>query len=186
VARFIFLGPPGAGKGTQASTLAQTCHIPHISTGDMLRTAVAQETEVGLKAKSYMDKGELVPDALILDLVRDRLSSDDSQAGWILDGFPRNVNQANFLDTLLDEIEQACDHVVNLEVPDEVLIQRLLNRGMNRSDDTEEVIRHRLQVYRDQTAPLIDFYRDRQKLVSIDGDQSIDAISDQLVQLAQT
>lgn len=183
MARLIFLGPPGAGKGTQASGLAQTCGIPHISTGDILRAAVAQETELGLKARFYMDRGELVPDHLILDIVRDRLSSDDTQSGWILDGFPRNVSQADFLDQLLDDIDQACDHVVNLEVPDEVLIQRLLNRGMNRSDDNEDVIRNRLKVYRDQTEPLIDFYRDREKLVSVNGNQPIDAVSQQLVEL---
>lgn len=183
MARLIFLGPPGAGKGTQASKLAQSCHIPHISTGDILRAAVAQETELGLKAKSFMDKGELVPDHLILDIVRDRLASEDTKAGWILDGFPRNVSQADFLDTLLDDIDQACDYVVNLEVPDDILIQRLLSRGMNRSDDNEEVIRHRLQVYRNQTAPLIDFYRDRQKLVSINGHQSVDAVTHQLKEL---
>ncbi|MBF2080287.1 MAG: adenylate kinase [Synechococcales cyanobacterium T60_A2020_003] len=183
MARLIFLGPPGAGKGTQASKLAQSCHIPHISTGDILRAAVAQETELGLKAKSFMDKGELVPDHLILDIVRDRLASEDTKGGWILDGFPRNVSQADFLDNLLDDIDQACDYVVNLEVPDDILIQRLLSRGMNRSDDNEEVIRYRLQVYRNQTAPLIDFYRDRQKLVSINGHQSVDAVTNQLKEL---
>lgn len=185
MARLIFLGPPGAGKGTQASGLAQACSIPHISTGDILRAAVAQETELGLKAKFYMDKGELVPDHLILDIVRDRLSVEDTRSGWILDGFPRNVSQADFLDRLLDDIDQACDYVVNLEVPDEVLIQRLLNRGMNRSDDNEDVIRNRLKVYHEQTAPLISFYRDREKLVSVDGNQSIEVVSQHLVKLLQ-
>ncbi len=128
-----------------------------------------------------MDRGELVPDALILDLVRDRLSQSDAQAGWILDGFPRNVEQAKFLDALLAEIGQSCDCVVNLEVPDEVLVTRLLGRG--RADDNEEVIRTRLAVYRSQTAPLIDFYRDRQQLVSIDGNQSIEHVGMALRQL---
>ncbi len=146
-----------------------------------MRAAVASGTELGQKAQSYMDRGELVPDALILDLVRDRLSQPDAQGGWILDGFPRNVEQAKFLDELLAEIEQSCDCVVNLEVPDEVLVARLLGRG--RTDDNEEVIRTRLAVYRNQTAPLIDFYRDRQQLVSIDGNQSIEHVGAALRQL---
>ncbi|WP_448598026.1 adenylate kinase [Thermoleptolyngbya sp.] len=181
MARLIFLGPPGAGKGTQAAELAAASAIPHVSTGDILRAAVAGGTELGQKAQSYMDRGELVPDALILDLVRDRLSQSDAQAGWILDGFPRNVEQAKFLDALLAEIGQSCDCVVNLEVPDEVLVTRLLGRG--RADDNEEVIRTRLAVYRSQTAPLIDFYRDRQQLVSIDGNQSIEHVGMALRQL---
>ncbi|HEY9629034.1 MAG TPA: adenylate kinase [Coleofasciculaceae cyanobacterium] len=178
--RLIFLGAPGAGKGTQAQTLAQEQSIPHISTGDILRNAVANQTELGLKAKSYMDAGELVPDQLMLDLVRDRLSAEDIKTGWILDGFPRTVGQAEFLDTLLSEIQQSCSHVVNFDVPDEVLVSRLLGRG--RVDDTEAVIRNRLQVYREQTAPLIDFYSDRGHLVSIDGSQEIDAIASTLRQ----
>lgn len=182
--RLIFLGPPGAGKGTQASSLANACHIPHISTGEILRSAVSNETELGLKASSYMQKGELVPDQLILDLVRDRLRQKDSGAGWILDGFPRTVSQAIFLDKLLDEIEQACDCAVNFDVPDEVLITRLLARG--RSDDAEDTVRNRLKVYREQTAPLIAYYRDRQQLVSIDGNQSIDLVADSLKQVVRS
>lgn len=182
--RLIFLGPPGAGKGTQASSLADACHIPHISTGEILRSAVSNETELGLKASSYMEKGELVPDQLILDLVRDRLSQEDSKAGWILDGFPRNVSQAIFLDKLLGEIEQACDCAVNFDVPDEVLITRLLARG--RSDDAEDTIRNRLKVYREQTAPLIAYYRDRQQLVSIDGNQSVEIVADSLKQVVHS
>lgn len=181
MARLIFLGPPGAGKGTQADTLAHLCHIPHISTGDILRSAVTQRTDLGIKAQSYMDQGELVPDQLILDLVRDRLNQPDVEKGWILDGFPRNVNQAVFLDQLLQEIEQTCDRVVNLEVPDEVLVARLLSRG--RKDDNEEVIRNRLQVYREQTAPLIDFYSNRQQLISVDGNRSVEQVNGDLKQI---
>jgi adenylate kinase len=183
VTRLIFLGPPGAGKGTQASTLAQSSGIPHISTGEILRTAVSQQTDLGLKAKSYMDQGELVPDHLILDLIRDRLSQSDTRSGWILDGFPRNVPQASFLDVLLDEIHQSYDCVVNLEVPDEILVSRLLQRG--RTDDTESTVLHRLQIYHDQTAPLIDYYRDRQQLISIDGNQPIESVTDQLSKIVQ-
>lgn len=181
--RLIFLGPPGAGKGTQASILADKCKVPHISTGDILRSAVSQQTELGLKAKSYMDKGELVPDQLILDLVRDRLGSSDTAVGWILDGFPRTTVQASFLDSLLEDIDQSYDFVVNLDVPDEILIERLLNRG--RADDNEETVRTRLKVYRDQTAPLIDFYRTRQCFVSVDGNQPVDTVTDHLYTLVR-
>lgn len=181
--RLIFLGPPGAGKGTQAANLAQELNIPHISTGDILRGAVTQETDLGLKAKSYMDRGELVPDQLILDMVRDRLSKPDASSGWILDGFPRNVAQASFLDELLEKIDQSYDCVVNLEVPNEVLVERLLNRG--RKDDSEAVIRHRLDVYHQQTSPLIDFYRDRKQLVSVNGNQPIELVTSHLKQIVQ-
>lgn len=181
--RLIFLGPPGAGKGTQAQAIAKEHSIPHVSTGDILRSAVADKTVLGLKAQSYMDAGELVPDQLILDLVHDRLSYDDVKAGWILDGFPRTAMQATFLDALLAEIHQSCDYVINFDVPDDVLVARLLSRG--RKDDVEEVIRHRLKVYRDQTAPLIAFYRDRQQLVSINGNQPIAEIASELRQLIE-
>lgn len=182
--RLIFLGAPGAGKGTQALTLAQTNHIPHISTGDILRNAVAQRTELGQKAQSYMDRGELVPDQLILELVQERLTQSDTATGWILDGFPRTVTQATFLEDLLQQLNQSCDCVVNLEVPDEILVARLLGRG--RQDDTEEVIRNRLKVYHQQTAPLIDFYRDRQQLASVDGNQPVEVVADKLNQIVRT
>lgn len=154
--------------------LAADCAVPHISTGDILRAAVADGTDLGKKAEAFMSAGELVPDALILDLIRERLNQDDAQAGWVLDGFPRNVPQAEFLIKLLDQIAQPADFVINLDVADEVIVTRLLKRG--RTDDEESVIRHRLEVYRQQTAPLIDFYRDRQQLVSVDGSQPMDAV----------
>lgn len=182
MARLIFLGAPGAGKGTQAKVLASICDIPHISTGDILRDAVAQKTELGIKAQSYMERGDLVPDQLVIDLIRERLAKPDSASGWILDGFPRNVPQAMFLDELLTEIGQVYDHAVNFEVPDEVLVQRMLGRG--RKDDTEEVIRHRLQVYHDQTAPLIDFYQSRQKLIAINGDMAEEEVTAELKNIA--
>lgn len=169
--RLIFLGAPGAGKGTQAKKIAEVCGIAHISTGDILRNEVALGTPLGVQAKAYQDKGELVPDRLILEMMRDRLTQTDTKNGWILDGFPRNVPQAEFLESLLNELNQECDRVINLDVPDEVLVDRLLGRG--RADDTEEVIRRRLVVYREQTAPLIDFYRDRQQLISVQGNQSM-------------
>jgi adenylate kinase len=180
--RFIFLGAPGAGKGTQAKTLATLWSIPHISTGDILREAVTNQTELGLKAKAYMDRGELVPDQLVIAMIRERLLQPDAQSGWILDGFPRNLAQAKFLDELLQEIDQGYDYAVNFEVPEEVLVTRLLSRG--RADDTEDVIRRRLQVYREQTVPLIDLYHNYQKLVTVNGDQQVSEVTSALQILA--
>lgn len=182
--RLIFLGPPGAGKGTQADLLAHSLSIPHISTGEILRNAVAHKTDLGLKAQAYMDAGELVPDQLILDMVRDRLTQSDAKPGWILDGFPRNVSQAEFLDALLGEINQSYDCVINLDVPDEVLVLRLLSRG--RKDDSEDVIRNRLEVYRSQTAPLIGLYNDRSQLVSVNGSQPIESVTQELKTIVQS
>lgn len=176
--RLIFLGPPGAGKGTQAQTLAHHKNIPHISTGDMLRGAMRERSPLGIKAQSYVDRGELVPDQLIQDMAEERLSQSDTNLGWILDGFPRTVSQAQFLDELLQKMGSNGVQVINLEVPDEVLIERLLGRG--RPDDTQEVIRRRLEVYRLQTAPLIDFYRDRQQLLSVNGNQSLAEVTNDL------
>jgi len=175
VTRLIFLGPPGAGKGTQAEVLANHWNIPHISTGDILRQAMKERSPLGIKAQSYVDRGELVPDQLVQDLVEERLAKPDTAPGWILDGFPRNVSQASFLDELLQKRVPDGVSVINLEVPDEVLISRLLGRG--RKDDTEEVIRRRLEVYREQTAPLIDFYRDRQQLKSVNGNQPLEKVT---------
>ena len=176
--RLIFLGPPGAGKGTQAQILSETYQIPHVSTGDILRAAVAQQTPLGVKAQGYMNRGELVPDALILDLIQDRLSYPDTATGWILDGFPRNVNQAMFLEELLSKLAQNADCVLNLSVPDEVLILRLLER--KRKDDNEETIRRRLEVYHRDTVPVIDFYQQRSALKTIDGNQSMAQVTEQL------
>lgn len=173
--RLIFLGPPGAGKGTQAKTLADNRQIPHISTGDILRGAMREQSPLGLKAQGYMDRGELVPDQLVLEMVEERLKQPDIYSGWILDGFPRNVSQASFLDNLLQNLAHKDTRVINLEVPDEVLVTRLLGRG--RQDDTEEVIRRRLEVYREQTAPLIDYYRDRHQLMSVNGNQPLEKVT---------
>ena len=178
--RLIFLGPPGAGKGTQAKLLSKSCEVPHISTGDILRGAVKSETALGKKAEAYMNAGELVPDELILDLIRERLGQEDTVNGWLLDGFPRNVEQAEFLDKLLAEIKQTYDCVINLEVPDDVLVSRMLDRG--RVDDEEAVIRNRLDVYREQTEPLISFYSVQEQLKSVDGNQSMDTVSRALQQ----
>jgi adenylate kinase len=179
VSRLIFLGAPGAGKGTQAKILADSQGIPHISTGDIFRAAVKNQTPLGVKAKGYMDAGDLVPDSLVIDLIRDRLQEPDATAGWILDGFPRTEPQAGFLEELLKEINQSCDRAINLDVEDEVVVKRLVERGLEsgRSDDNEATIRHRLQVYRDQTAPLIAFYEARNLLVTVNGDQEMDAVT---------
>ncbi|HEY9771059.1 MAG TPA: adenylate kinase [Coleofasciculaceae cyanobacterium] len=176
--RLIFLGPPGAGKGTQAQIIAEDRQIPHVSTGDILRATVAQQTPLGKQAKDYMNRGELVPDALILNLIQDRLSSDDTFNGWILDGFPRNVNQAAFLEELLAKLDQNADCVLNLQVPDEVLVLRLLAR--KRKDDTEETIRRRLEVYHQDTVPVIDFYQKKKILETIDGNQTMEKVTKQL------
>lgn len=178
--RLIFLGPPGAGKGTQAKALSEMCKVPHISTGDILRAAVNAKTELGQKAEGYMSAGELVPDDLIIDLIRERLGETDTANGWLLDGFPRNVEQAKFLNKLLDEINQTCDAVINLEVPDDELVTRMLSRG--RADDKEKVIRNRLEVYREQTEPLIDLYKGSGHLRSVDGSQEMQQVTKTLQQ----
>jgi adenylate kinase len=175
------LGPPGAGKGTQAQVLAEHLHIPHISTGEILRQAMKEQTPLGIKAQGYVDSGELVPDQLVQDLVEERLSQSDAESGWILDGFPRKVTQAAFLEELLTKTAQGGERVVNLDAPDDVVISRLLARG--RKDDTEEVIRRRLEVYRDETAPLIDYYSKRERLLTVNGNQSQEEVTTQLKQI---
>jgi adenylate kinase len=183
VARLLLFGPPGAGKGTQAQILATLLDIPHISTGDIFRAAVSNQTELGVKAKEYMDKGELVPDTLVIDLIKERLTQPDTANGWLLDGFPRTLPQAEALEQLLTHLGQAYDRVLNLEVPDATLVARMLGRG--RQDDNEAVIRTRLQVYRDQTEPLIGFYRQGQRLVNVDGNVDVDAVTQQIQAIVQ-
>ncbi|MCW6035133.1 adenylate kinase [Spirulina subsalsa FACHB-351] len=173
--RIIFLGPPGSGKGTQAKILAHSMDIPHISTGEILRRAVAEETSLGKKVKDFLEQGDLVPDSLLVDLIRERLNSEDADEGWILDGFPRTIAQANFLEELLQEFQETRKVVFNLEVPEPVLVERLLHRAQEegRADDTEETIRHRLQVYHDLTEAVIDYYHEHEDhdLYSVNGDR---------------
>ncbi|BDA39246.1 adenylate kinase [Candidatus Atelocyanobacterium thalassae] len=171
----IFLGPPGSGKGTQAQKLSAKFNIPHISTGEMLREAITNQTKLGQEAQSYVDKGELVPDKLLLGLIQERLNQQDAQKGWILDGFPRNIFQAEFLDTLLKRLSKFSEQAVNLEVPDEVIVERLLLRG--RKDDSEKTIRRRLEVYREKTQLVLDYYRQNKRLVSIDGNLKPDEVT---------
>jgi adenylate kinase len=173
--RLVLFGPPGAGKGTQAAALSASLSVPHISTGDIFRGAVASGTALGLEAKSYLDKGELVPDAVVIGMIRDRLTQPDTQQGWLLDGFPRTVAQANALDELLQDIGQSLEAVLNLQVTSTTLVERLLSRG--RQDDSEAVIRRRLEVYQEQTEPLIEFYRSRDRLVDINGSQAVEVVT---------
>jgi len=174
----ILLGPPGAGKGTQAHRLSERYHIPAISTGDILRAAVRQGTPLGQEAKRYMDSGALVPDEVMIGIVRERLCQDDTKAGFLLDGFPRTVAQAEALSQLAEEQARSIEHVISIEVPEQELLQRLAGRRQieGRHDDAEEAIRHRLEVYHRDTAPLIEYYRQRGWLRSIPGVGTIDEI----------
>jgi adenylate kinase len=175
--RLLFLGPPGAGKGTQAERLASSHQLLHLSTGDLLRAEVKAGTDLGREAEAVMARCELVSDALVLAIVRHRLSGHDG--GWLLDGFPRNLAQAEALDGLLSELNQGIERVVLLEVDDAVLIQRLLSRG--RADDNEAVIRNRLVVYREQTAPLINHYRDLGLLVGVSASGTVEEITERIL-----
>jgi adenylate kinase len=183
--KLIFLGPPGAGKGTQAQRIEETYEIPQLSTGDMLRAAVAAETEIGLKAKDIMARGDLVPDAVVVGIIADRIEQDDCVKGFILDGFPRNVAQAEALDVMLSEKSINIDAVIELAVDPEVLIGRILKRAEEsadgpRQDDTEEALQHRLQVYEEQTAPVADFYAGKGILRTLDGMQEMDEVTVQI------
>ncbi|MEM6714317.1 MAG: adenylate kinase [Cyanobacteria bacterium P01_C01_bin.147] len=176
--QFIFLGPPGAGKGTQASLLADRWQIPHISTGDILRAAIAGKTSLGIQARSHVEAGELVPDILIMALIRERFGEPDMRQGWILDGFPRTLAQAQALDELLAMVRQPYPQAIYFEVSTENLVTRMLGRG--RQDDTAAVIRRRLEIYQADTTPLIDFYQKRECLIKIDGNHSPDAVTQTL------
>ncbi|MCC3439122.1 adenylate kinase [Microcoleus sp. PH2017_05_CCC_O_A] len=182
--RLIFLGPPGAGKGTQASILGENLGILHISTGELLRQERKDKTERGVEAQSYIDRGALVPDRVVMEIVHEQLTKPEAKKGWILDGFPRNVSQADALDELLIGIsQQSYDCVISFEVPESVLVERLKERG--RMDDTLEVLRNRLQSYHEETAPLIEFYNDRKKLETINGFMSMEAVTGGLKEVVE-
>jgi adenylate kinase len=201
----VLFGPPGAGKGTQAKELTKKYGIPHISTGDILRANVRDGTELGMKAKEYMDRGELVPDTVLIGLIRNRLNEPDCKAGYLLDGYPRTIPQADALDIILREIGKPLDVVINIDVSDDSLVERLSGRRTcpscgesyhvvfnppehqgvcdacgsqlyQRDDDREEVIRQRLAVYNQKTKPLIDYYAKAGILVNIDGSRSVDEV----------
>lgn len=200
--KLIFLGPPGAGKGTQAERIAERYEIAHLSTGDMLRAEIRNATPLGAAAKAYIDRGELVPDSVIIDMVRERITREDCKNGFLLDGFPRTVVQAEELAAITD-----IDHAVNIDVPSERLVERISGRRMcpdcgaayhismhteptckkcggvlyQRDDDREETVKNRLKVYTEKTAPLIAFYEAAGKLVTVDGDQSVDAVTESIL-----
>ena len=169
--RLLIIGPPGAGKGTQSAKLAEAFKIPAISTGDIFRENVKNETELGQQAKAFMDRGEYVPDSLTNDLVRDRLAWADAATGFLLDGYPRTADQVEELDRILTDQGESLDAVVLLIADTDEVVRRLLNRAIEqgRTDDTEDVIRHRLDIYADQTAPLIEVFSNRQLVVEVDG-----------------
>jgi len=173
VTRLVLVGPPGAGKGTQAVALSEKLRIPHISTGDLFRAHVGEQTPLGQEAKRYLDSGELVPDSVTNEMVRERLAEPDAKVGFLLDGFPRNTKQADVLGEILGEVDTELNAVIQLQVSEDVVVERLLSRG--RSDDTEEVIRRRQQIYVSETAPLLEYYADI--LVTVDGVGSVDEIS---------
>ena len=210
--RLILLGGPGAGKGTQAKKLVEKYNIPQISTGDILRGAVKNNTELGQKAKSFMDAGELVPDDVIIGIVKDRIQENDCEKGFIFDGFPRTTAQAEELDTMLTELNIKLDSAINFKVSDEVIVARMSGRRTcaqcqavfnikfnppkqegvcdkcsgeltQRDDEKEDVVRNRLKVYEDQTAPLIDFYNNKGLLKDINGEQEINTIFEEVTNL---
>ena len=210
--KIIMLGAPGAGKGTQAKMIAEKCGIPHISTGDFFRANIKNGTELGAKAKEYMDKGLLVPDELVCDLVVDRIQQADCEKGYILDGFPRTIPQAEALEAALNAIEQKLDYAIDIDVPDENIINRMSGRRacvgcgatyhvvfnptkvegkcdvcgeslILRDDDKPETVKKRLDVYHTQTQPLIDFYSARKVLVEVDGTQSMDKVFEDIMKI---
>lgn len=203
--KIVFMGPPGAGKGTQAEKIIENYQIPHISTGDMFRKAIKDQTELGMEAKRYMDQGALVPDHVTIGIVKDRLSESDCKSGFLLDGFPRTVDQAKALDEILTSLDSKIDYVINIDVDLDILKERLTGRRICRScgatyhmvfnppavagtcdkcggelyqrkDDNEETVGNRLDVYVNQTKPLLDYYSLAGNLVNINGQQSIDLV----------
>ncbi len=180
----LLLGPQGAGKGTQGKLISREYGIPHIATGDILRTAIAAGTELGRKAEPLLNSGQLVPDDVMIELIRDRLAQEDTERGVVLDGFPRTSRQAEALDEKLNEIERPLDVVLEFQLPEEQSVERLLRRAREegRADDTPEAIRTRLGLYHDQTAPLIEHYRARGILVPVDADRSVGEVFNEIQQ----
>lgn len=175
--KLLFIGPPGAGKGTQAARVAARLDIPHVSTGEMFRHHVGQGTELGRRVKAIMDEGDYVPDSITVAMLEERIAEDDAADGYILDGFPRTLPQVDALDALIGEA--GLDRVVLFRANEDVLAERMLSRG--RDDDTEETIRNRFQVYNEQTEPLVALYRDRDVVVEVDGMGDIDEITERVL-----
>ena len=182
----ILLGPPGAGKGTQAKRLQEKFEIVQLSTGDMLRAAIASGSDVGSRAKSVIDSGRLVSDGIMVQMISERVDQEDCKNGFILDGFPRTLAQAEALDVMLADKGLKIDHVIELKVDTDILFDRIRTRiaetpeSERRNDDTEETVRKRLEVFREQTAPIIPYYAERGALKSVDGMQSITGVSSQI------
>jgi adenylate kinase len=178
VSNVLLLGPQGAGKGTQGKLISTEYGIPHIATGDMLRAAIAEGTELGREAEPLLREGRLVPDELMIGLIRDRLRQNDAREGFVLDGFPRTATQAEALDAVLEEIERPLSVVFEFQLPEEVCVERLRRRAQEegRADDTPEAIRTRLRLYHEQTEPLIEYYRARGNLVGIPADRSVEEV----------
>jgi adenylate kinase len=189
--RILILGPPGAGKGTQSVVLTNKFKLLHISTGELLREAVAKGSEIGKEAKSYLDSGKLVPDTVVLGLVKDKISSSDSKTnsqkgGFLLDGFPRNIAQATALDQVLADISSPITHVVELSVPEIILLDRIRSRvksGATRSDDNEKVLAKRLQIYWSETAPLSSYYREKNILCVVDGLGTVEEVTARIMKI---
>jgi adenylate kinase len=184
----VILGPPGAGKGTQAKRISAEAGIPHIATGDMLREAMDNATEMGVRIKPIYDAGDLVPDDQMIELIRERLSVSDTAEGFILDGFPRTVAQAEALDRGLEEIDRELTAVLFFQVPDELAVERLHVRALQegRTDDTPEIIRHRLEVFHKRTEPVVEYYRSRGILVGIHAERPIDAVFAEVQEVLET
>jgi adenylate kinase len=183
--RLVLLGAPGSGKGTQAARLREHLQVPHISTGELLRAAVKAGTPLGQKAQAVMAAGELVSDEIVLGMLEERLTAGDTGNGFILDGYPRNLAQANALDALLDRLGQPVDIAVQLDVDTELLIDRLAGRAQaeGRADDTPEAVRNRLNVYNQATAPVVDFYRNSGRLACVDGVGAMDAVLQRIIEV---
>lgn len=186
--RLVLLGAPGSGKGTQAARLKEHLQVPHISTGDLLRAEVAAGSPLGMQAREVMARGDLVSDEILLGMLKDRFSREDTRAGFILDGYPRNLAQAAALDALLAELGQKFDAAVQLVVDNELIIERLAGRAKaeGRADDTPESVRHRLQVYDEKTAPVVDFYRQHGQLTVVDGVGTLDEVFARIVEAIQS
>lgn len=180
----VILGPPGAGKGTQAARISADAGIPHIATGDLLREAIQAGTPLGLEVKPIYDAGDLIPDDLMVGLLRERLAQADTEEGFILDGFPRTLPQAEALDGMLAEIDRDLSVVLRFELPEDVAVERLLGRAgeQSRTDDTPDVIRRRLEVFREKTQPLVDYYRARGLLVDVAAEPGVDEVFAQVQQ----
>ncbi|HEX5693621.1 MAG TPA: adenylate kinase [Arenimonas sp.] len=182
--RLVLLGAPGSGKGTQAARLREHLQVPHVSTGDLLRAAVKAGTPLGLQAKAVMESGALVSDEIVLGMLEERLTAGDTGNGFILDGYPRNLAQANALDGLLRKLDQPVDIAVQLDVEAELLVERIAGRAQveGRADDTPEAVRNRLKIYNEATAPVVDFYRNTGRLACVNGVGSVDEVFQRILE----